>query len=61
MARYTDYCTTFYVPEEKTVYFWDEIKDRTIKKQKVADKQEACHVMCSWQRNAPKGVICQIL
>lgn len=61
MAGYTDYCTTFFIPEENTVYFWDEIKDRTIKKQKVVDKEEADHVMRIWQENAPDGVICQIL
>lgn len=61
MAGYTDYCTCFYRPEENKVYFYDEIKENVIEKQKVADKKEADIVMQIWQTNAPQGSICQIL
>lgn len=61
MEKYTPYCTCFYVKEEKKVYFYDEIKDRPLGKQKVKDKEEADHVMRIWQDNAPAGVICNIL
>lgn len=59
--KYTDYCTTFYVPGEKKVYFWDEIKDKVIEKQKVKNKEEAERVMKEYKDNAPDGVICHIL
>ena len=59
--KYTDYCTTFFVPDEKKVYFWDEIKDRIIEEKKVKDKEEAEHVMKEYKDNAPDGVICHIL
>lgn len=59
--RYPDYCTCFYVPEENTVIFWDEIKEKMIGKQKVNDRQEADSVMRIWQDNAPESVICHIL
>lgn len=61
MAGYTDYCTCFYQPEENKVYFYDEIKESIIEKQKVVDKKEANIVMRIWQDNAPQGIICQIL
>lgn len=61
MAGYTDYCTCFYDSKEKSVYFWDEIKNKTIDKQKVKDRDEAGVVMRIWQDNAPQGIICQII
>lgn len=61
MAGYTDYCTCFYQPEESKVYFYDEIKESVIEKQKVADKNESDIVMRIWQGNAPRGVVCQLL
>lgn len=61
MKAYSDYCTCFYVPEENTVFFYDEIKERTIEKKKVNDKEEADTVMRIWQDNAPESVICQII
>lgn len=61
MENYTDYCTCFYQPKENKVYFYDEIKEKVIKKQKVADKKEADIVMRIWQDNAPQGIICQIV
>lgn len=59
--KYSDYCTCFYIPEENTVYFYDEIKESTLEKKKVNDKDEADTVMRIWQDNAPEGIICQIL
>jgi len=61
MDKYTAYCTCFYVKEENKVYFYDEIKDRNIGKEKVKDKAEAERVMKKWKNNAPAGVICDIL
>lgn len=56
---YTDYCTCFYEPANKKVYFYDEITDRFIKKQPVKDNEEADRLMDSWVNNAPKTIICQ--
>lgn len=61
MKKYAVYCTCFYVKEEKKVYFYDEIRDRLLGKQKVKDQEEADIVMRIWQDNAPEGVICDIL
>lgn len=61
MADYTGYCTAFYDKDDNAVYFWDEIKDKKIRKQKVADKAEADKVMQDWKAKAPKGVICDLL
>ena len=58
---YTDYCTCFYLSEDHTVCFYDEIEDRFIKKQKVADKTEADTLMQSWVANAPESIICEQL
>ena len=59
--KYSDYCTAFYEPKGKEVWFWDEIKDKPMGKQKVESKEEADHVMRIWQDNAPKGIICDLL
>lgn len=61
MEGYTDYCTCIYVREENKVYFYDEIKECTIKKQSVEDEKEAAAVMQRWQNNAPARTICQML
>lgn len=61
MEKYTDYCTTFFDTESSTVYFWDEIKNRALGKQKVKDKVEADHVMKTYKGNAPDGVICDVI
>ena len=61
MPEYAEYCTCFYEPSEKEVYFYDEIKEQIISTQKVEDKAEAVSVMQRWVYNAPEGVICQCL
>jgi hypothetical protein len=60
-TRYSDYCTTFYDEDDNMVYFWDEMKDRGIDKQKVSGHIEALVIMQAWKDNAPEGVICEIL
>lgn len=57
--KYTDYCTTFYDARDGMVYFYDEMKDRMLGKQKVSGKEEAAAVMQGWIENAPKDVICE--
>lgn len=59
--NYTDYCTAFYDEECNEVYFYDEIKDKVIGKQKVSGNVEAGIVMRVWQDNAPKRIICELL
>lgn len=61
ILKYTDYCTAFYDGESSMVYFYDEIKDKGIERQKVSGKVEADMVMRAWKDNAPMGVICDIL
>lgn len=61
MAGYTVYCTCFYDAENKKVCFYDEIKDRYIRRQKVKDKEEAEKLMQAWVDNAPADVICQMI
>lgn len=61
MGSYTDYCTCFYDESTGFIYFYDEIEDRIIKKEKAADKKSAKTTMETWVNNAPEGVICQIL
>lgn len=56
---YTDYCTCFYEPATKKVYFYDEIADCFLKDQAVKDKAEAETIMRDWVTNAPDNVICQ--
>jgi hypothetical protein len=59
-TRYSDYCTTFY-DGDNMVYFWDEINDVAMDKQKVSGHIEALVVMQAWKDNAPEGTICEIL
>lgn len=59
--NYTDYCTAFYDAESSKVYFYDEVKNKVIGKQKVSGKMEADIVMRVWQDNAPKGIICELV
>lgn len=59
MAGYTAYCTCFYEPSVKKVFFYDEIEDLFLKKQDVKDKEEADKEMDLWVNSAPDGVICQ--
>ena len=61
MLNYSDYCTAFYDMESGKVYFYDEIKNKVIGKQKVSGKVEADIVMRVWQDNAPKGIICELV
>ena len=60
-GKYSDYCTSFYEEKEHQVYFWDEIKDKPLGRQKVKNKEEADLVMRIWQDNAPKGIICDLI
>lgn len=59
--NYTDYCTAFYDSKSDTVYFYDEIKNKTIGKQKVSGRVEAAMVMRIWKDHAPEGCICDSL
>ena len=61
MQDYTECCSCFYMQDNNEVIFYDEIKDRVIRKQKVSDKQDADNVMRIWRDNAPEGVTCQFL
>ena len=58
---YTEYCTCFYDESTNQVYFYDELKDCTISKQKVTDEAEANKVMKLWADNAPENYICHII
>ncbi len=59
--NYSDYCTAFYDTKSGKVYFYDEIKNKAIGKQKVSSKAEADIVMRVWQDNAPEGIICELV
>lgn len=61
MTGYTDYCTCFYDEATGQVYFYDEIEDQIIKKQKTKNKEEAESIMRNWVTNAPEHVICEML
>ena len=58
---YTEYCTCFYDESAKYVYFYDELTERTISKQKVTDEIEADAIMKAWANNAPETFICHIV
>ena len=58
---YTDYCTTFYEPEDGMVCFYDEITDRFLEKRTVGSAAMAQALMESWVASAPSGIICQII
>lgn len=59
--RYSDYCTCFYVSDEKKVYFYDEISEKVITKKNVKNQDEAIALMEKWKSEAPRNVICQII
>lgn len=61
MPEYTEYCTCFYELKEQKVYFYDEIKERTISTQKIEDKDIAVAAMKRWVYDAPSNIICQCL
>lgn len=59
--KYTDYCTGFYIEKYNEVWFWDEVKDKRIKKISVKNKEEADKILKEWEENAPNHCICEIL
>ena len=56
---YSEYCTAFYYKGE--LVFWDEIEDEELKILKNVTRIEAEKIMDDWLKNAPKGVVCEIL
>lgn len=61
MTAYTDYCTCFFVQEENGIYFYDDIRDKIIGKEKAENREKADEIMKKWKQNAPDNIICQIL
>lgn len=56
---YSEFCTAFYAKGE--LIFWDEIEDKQLKVLKIRTKAEAEKIMDDWLRNAPKGIVCEVL
>lgn len=56
---YSEFCTAFYAKGE--LIFWDEIEDKQLKVLKIRTKGEAKKIMDEWVKNAPKGIVCEIL